>query len=67
MTAERAVRVIEDPHGRLDTALIDEFLHTRGTDRTHLRELPDDGAALMKKASAYATARLANWIRERIS
>ena len=33
MTTERADSVHDDPNAQLETALIDEFLHTRGLDR----------------------------------
>ena len=59
MMAERADRVLEDPNAQLETALIDEFLRTRGLDRHALQQLPEAQAAeLRKEASAYATARL---------
>lgn len=57
--AERADRALEDPNAQLETALIDEFLTSRGLDRRRLQELPEAQAAqLRKEASAYATARL---------
>jgi hypothetical protein len=59
MTFERAERALEDPNAQLETALIDEFLRTRGLDRRKLRDLPEAQARqLRKEASAYATARL---------
>jgi hypothetical protein len=59
MTFERADRALEDPNAQLETALIDEFLRTRGLDRAKLQDLPEAQAGqLRKEASAYATARL---------
>ena len=59
MTTERADSVHDDPNAQLETALIDEFLHTRGLDRHRLQDLPDAQATqLRKEACAYATARL---------
>ncbi len=50
---------IEDPQADLETALIDEFLRTRGLSRHGLRNVPEERAtALMKEASGYASARL---------
>lgn len=61
----------EDPQVKLETALIDDFLRTRGTDRHSLRNLPEAQAIrLSREASAYATARLtevesrAHYLRE---
>ena len=54
-----AERPIEDPQAELETTLIDEFLRTRGVSRHGLRDIPEEKAtALMKEASAYASARL---------
>jgi hypothetical protein len=48
-----------DPHAKLETALIDEFLRERGTELRKLRDLPEDQVIrLVSEASAYATARL---------
>ena len=59
MTAERADRPLEDPSAQLETALIDDFLGTRGLDRHSLQDLPEAQATqLRREASAYATARL---------
>lgn len=59
MMSEKADRPLEDPNAQLETALIDEFLRARGSDRHKLQGLPEDEATrLMKEASAYATARL---------
>ena len=59
MTFERADSALEDPNARLETALIDEFLRTRGLDLRKLQDLPEAQARqLRKEASAYATARL---------
>lgn len=50
---------IADPQTDLETALIDEFLRARGTDRQKLRQMPESEALqLGREAAAYATARL---------
>jgi hypothetical protein len=55
----RADSPIEDPQADLETALIDEFLRTRGVSRQRLREFPEEKAtSLMREASGYASARL---------
>jgi hypothetical protein len=54
-----ADRPIEDPQAELETALIDEFLRAHAVSRQGLREIPVETAtALMREASAYASARL---------
>jgi hypothetical protein len=59
MSSETADRAPEDPNAQLETALIDEFLLTRGLDRRRLRDLPEAQATQVRtEASAYATARL---------
>ena len=59
MTLERAERALEDPNAQLETALVDEFLRTRGLDRHTLQDLPEAQARQLRtEASAYATARL---------
>jgi hypothetical protein len=51
--------IVADPHAKLETAIIDEFLREHGTDRAKLKDLPPDQATrLSREASAYATARL---------
>jgi hypothetical protein len=51
---------IEDPEGRLEMALIDEFLQSRGLDAQALRALlAPDLKRVMTEAAAYASARLA--------
>lgn len=47
------------PLGRLEEALIDEFLTGRGYDRKSLDALPDaERHALLKEASVYASSKL---------
>jgi hypothetical protein len=54
------VRPAEDPEAQLERAFEDEFLRARGYDPVRLAELgPDERSALMKEASAYASAKLA--------
>jgi hypothetical protein len=49
-----------DQTARLEQALITEFLERRGLSRAALLELPEPEVhALMREASAYASARLA--------
>jgi hypothetical protein len=49
-----------DQTAQLEQAFINEFIERRGVTRTTLVELPEDEQhALMKEASAYASARLA--------
>ena len=51
---------IEDPEGRLENALIDEFLRSRNLDSRTLHALPgDELKRVMTEASAYASAKLA--------
>ncbi len=46
--------------GRLEEALIDEFLEARGYDHARLAALPDaQRDALLKDASVYASSKLA--------
>lgn len=54
-----AEQPMEDPLAELETALIDEFLRKRGASRHTLHDIPEENAtALMREASAYASARL---------
>jgi hypothetical protein len=54
------VRPMEDPEGRLEKALIDEFLRKRGLDEHALAALPEaERRRVMTEASAYAGAKLA--------
>ena len=51
---------IEDPEGRLENALIDEFLRSRNLDLRALHALPgDELKRVMTEATAYASAKLA--------
>lgn len=57
---EPDVRPMEDPEGRLETALIEEFLRARGLDASALRALPhEDARHILTEASVYASAKLA--------
>ena len=57
---ELDARAMEDPEGRLENALIEEFLRARGLDSSALQALPDDEAKrVLTEASVYAGARLA--------
>jgi hypothetical protein len=50
---------LEAPLGRLEQALIEEFVRARGHDPAHLAQLPEDlREQLLKDASLYASARL---------
>lgn len=61
MTArEPDVDPARDPEGRLEQALIDEFLGARGLDAAAVRALPaEEAKRVMIEASAYATSKLA--------
>ena len=51
---------MEDPEGRLETALIEEFLRGRGMDASALHALPaEEKRHVLAEASAYAAAKLA--------
>jgi hypothetical protein len=51
---------IDDREAKLERALIDEFLAQAGRSREDLDQLPEiDRAALLAKARAYASGRLA--------
>ena len=50
----------QPPFGRLERTIIDDFLRRRGYDPDHLAALPHaERDALLKEASIYASARLA--------
>lgn len=61
MTAkETDTRAMEDPEGRLENALIEEFLRARGLDSNALHALPEDEMKrVLTEAAMYATAKLA--------
>jgi hypothetical protein len=51
---------MKDPEGKLEKALIDEFLRARGLDERALAALPEAQARrVLAEASAYAGAKLA--------
>lgn len=53
-------RSLEDPERQLESALIDEFLRTRGLDSVALHALPEDTAwRVLAEASMFAATRLA--------
>jgi hypothetical protein len=57
---ERGDRPLEDPEGQLESALIEEFLRSRGLDSVALRALPQDAATrVLTEASVYASTKLA--------
>ena len=57
---EPDARPMQDPEGKLEQALIEEFLRLRGYDRNGLHGLPDDQAKhLLTQASVYAAGKLA--------
>jgi hypothetical protein len=57
---ERAETAIEDPQGRLERALIDEFLKARGcTLATVGQKPPGEREVLLTQATQYADGRLA--------
>lgn len=54
------VRAVGDPEGKLEEALIEEFLRMRGLDIRTIRALPEDRARrVLTEASVYAADRLA--------
>ncbi len=60
MTTDDAPRPMEDPEGKLEQSLIDEFLRARGLDERGLAALPEPQAKRVRaEASAYAAAKLA--------
>jgi hypothetical protein len=59
-TRESDVRAMEDPEGRLENALIEDFLRARGLDPGRVRALPEDEAkSVLTEASEYAAGKLA--------
>jgi hypothetical protein len=51
---------MEDPEGRLEQALIEEFLRARGLDSSALHALPaDEAKRVLTDASVYAAGKLA--------
>jgi hypothetical protein len=60
MTHDPDIRPIEDQMAHLEQALIEDFIRKGGHDPAHLELLPPaDREALLKRASTYAAARLA--------
>ena len=59
-TPEPNVRIMEDPEGPLEKALIEEFLRARDVGPNTLHFLPKDEAKrLLAEASLYAATKLA--------
>jgi hypothetical protein len=59
MLNDRHEPVLEDPHAKLERALIREFLLSVGHDFATLKELPESQRQeLLKKAMVYAAAKL---------
>jgi len=57
---ERAETSLEDPQGRLERALIEEYLHERGCSLSTMNAIPaGEQRVLLKQASQYALGRLA--------
>lgn len=57
---ERAETTLDDPQGRLERALIDEFLSTRGCTLSTVGQKPlAERDALLTEATQYAAGRLA--------
>ena len=60
MTHERAETPVKAPLGSLERTLIEGFVRSKGYDPDRLNELDDaTREALLKEASVYASARLA--------
>jgi hypothetical protein len=60
MAKEPDARAMEDPEGRLENALIEEFLRARGLDSSALHALPEGEAKrVLTEASVYAATKLA--------
>ena len=60
MTNDPDIRPMEDQMARLEQALIEDFIRKGGHDPAHLELLPQaDRDELLKRASSYAAARLA--------
>jgi hypothetical protein len=59
-TTEPNVRIMKDPEGPLEKALIEEFLRAREVGSNRLQSLPKEEAKrLLAEASLYAAMRLA--------
>ena len=59
-TNELDAHAMEDPEGRLETMLIDEFLRARGVDSATLNALAEvEAKRVLTEASVYAAAKLA--------
>lgn len=57
---DSTTRRMEDPEGRLEQALIEEFLRAQGLDLDALHALPEDEAKrVLTEASVHAAAKLA--------
>ena len=57
---EFGAHAMQDPEGPLETALIEEFLRTRGVDPAALRALSAvEARRVLTEASVYAVAKLA--------
>jgi len=60
MTHDPDIRPMEDQTAHLEQAFIEEFIRKGGHDPAHLELLPAaEREALLKRASTYAAARLA--------
>jgi hypothetical protein len=60
MATEPDARAKEDPEGRFENALIEEFLRARGLDSSALHALPGDEAKrALTETSVYASTNLA--------
>jgi hypothetical protein len=60
MGKEPGARAMEDPEGKLENALIEEFLRARGLDSRALHALPEEEAKrVLSQASVYAATKLA--------
>lgn len=57
---DRATTPLEDPDGKLEQALIEEYFRARGLDAPALRALPDaELKRVLTDASIYAATKLA--------
>lgn len=57
---EPDARAMEDPEGKLENALIEEFLRARGLDSGALHALPaNEAKRVLTEASVYAGTKLA--------
>jgi hypothetical protein len=58
--SQRAETSLEDPQGRLERALIEEYLHERGCSLSTMNAIPaGEQQRLLRQASQYALGRLA--------